>query len=137
MIEKTFETVWAVLASQGFLSNMYMYSFLRNCVILFGCQAQREAEREEDEDAGSEEEEEEEEEEEDDIEAMLAEEFEEEEEEEEEDEETEEDATDRMQNDLAEVYDKDTNNLASVQVSGEKNEGKEECEEEEKEDTFS
>lgn len=62
------------------------------------------------------EEEEEEEEEEDDIEALLAEEFEEEEEEEEEDDETEEDATDRMRNDLEDIFDKDTNALAAVQV---------------------
>ena len=61
-------------------------------------------------------EEEEEEEDEDDIEAQLAEEFEEEEEEDEEEDETEEDATDRMRNDLEEIYDKDTNSLAAVQV---------------------
>ena len=48
--------------------------------------------------------------------ALLAEEFEEEEEEEEEDEETLEDATNRMRNDLEEVYDNDTNRLAEVQV---------------------
>ncbi|CAH1800208.1 unnamed protein product [Owenia fusiformis] len=62
-----------------------------------------------------EEEEEEEEEEEDDIEAILAEEFEEEEEEEDDDEEQEEDAIDRIRNDLADVYDNDTNSLAVVQ----------------------
>ena len=47
---------------------------------------------------------------------MLAEEFEEEEEEEEDDDETEEDATDRMRNDLEDIFDKDTNALATVQV---------------------
>lgn len=40
----------------------------------------------------------------------------EEEEEEEEEEELEEDATDRMRNELNEVYDNDTNKLAAVQV---------------------
>ncbi|ESO88926.1 hypothetical protein LOTGIDRAFT_105959, partial [Lottia gigantea] len=60
-------------------------------------------------------EEEEVEEEEDDIEGVLAEEFEEEEGEEEEEEELEEDAIDRIRNDLNEVYDADTNKLDGVQ----------------------
>ena len=46
----------------------------------------------------------------------MAEEFEEEEEEDEEEEELEEDAVDRMRNDLNEIYDDDTNRLESVQV---------------------
>lgn len=41
----------------------------------------------------------------------------EEEEEEEEEDETEEDAMDRIRNDMAEVYDNDTNRLANVQVT--------------------
>ena len=47
---------------------------------------------------------------------MLADEFEEEEEEEEEDDEAEEDAVDRMKNDLNEIYDNDTNRLSTVKV---------------------
>ncbi|PIK35904.1 putative adenylate kinase 9 [Apostichopus japonicus] len=76
--------------------------------------AQKAAERDSDESDASDNEEDEEEEE-DDVEALLAEEFEEEEEEEEDDDEMEEDAEDRLRNEIGEMYDDDTNRLASVQ----------------------
>ncbi|XP_071818767.1 adenylate kinase 9-like isoform X4 [Apostichopus japonicus] len=76
--------------------------------------AQKAAEKDSDESDASDNDEDEEEEE-DDVEALLAEEFEEEEEEEEDDDEMEEDAEDRLRNEIGEMYDDDTNRLASVQ----------------------
>eukprot|EP00057_Strongylocentrotus_purpuratus_P026855 XP_011681329.1 PREDICTED: adenylate kinase 9 [Strongylocentrotus purpuratus] len=76
--------------------------------------AQRAADRDSDDSEHSDEEGFDEEEEED-IDAMLAEEFEEEEEEEEEEDELEEDAIERLKNEIGEVYDEDTNRISGVQ----------------------
>ena len=81
---------------------------------MLSLQAQKAADRDSDESEASEDEMEDEEEE--DIEAMLMEEFEEEEEEEEEEDELEEDAVERLKNEIGEVYDDDTNRLSALQV---------------------